>query len=116
MDNQNRENFRLSRTLCRRKNLAVEAYAPNADLNRTMVETVLADLDLASTFAEIAATSENVDTRNRNRANARKAFCAIRDDLLPRCSLDKSQGVEIDRKLRELRSRLKKLGENPARL
>lgn len=112
MDNQNRENFRLSRTLGRRKNLAVDAYTLNADLNRTMVETVLADLDLALTLAEIASTSENVDTRNRNRANAREAFLAIQDKMLPRCSPGESERLTIYRKLRDLQTRLKQLGEN----
>ena len=114
MDNQDRENLRLSRILGRGKNLAVDAYTLNADLNRAMAETMLADLDLALTFAEIASTSEDVDTRNRNRANARKAFLAIRDDLLPGCSLDEYQQREIHRKLRELQYRLKQLGETLA--
>lgn len=43
-----------------------------------------------------------------------KTFLAIRDDMLPRCSLDEYQQREIHRKLRELQYRLKQLGENLA--
>jgi hypothetical protein len=81
------------------------------DVNRTAIETVLADLDLALTFAHIGATAGNSDTRNRNRGNARHAFLKIRDELLPMCSPDDFQRAVIDGKLTELQGRLEHLGE-----
>jgi hypothetical protein len=71
-----------------------------------------ADLELGLTFADISVTSQDAETRNRSRDNARIAFFAIRDELLPRCSLDESQQATIYRKLCELRSRLEQLGEH----
>ena len=81
-----------------------------------MVETLFADLELALTFTDIAATSQNAETRDRNRKHARKAFLAIRDELLPRCVLDEPQRDAIYGKLRELRSRLERLSEHLGRL
>ena len=72
------------------------------DLNRTRVDTVLADLQVAATFADIAETSNDAATRKRNRDNVKKAVHDIREVLLPRCSPDDSQRADIDRKLGEL--------------
>jgi len=81
------------------------------DLNDVAIQTVLADLELALTFAAIAETSENTETRERNRMNARRAFFTIRDVLLPRCWPTESQRHDIGHKLYELRCRLERLGE-----
>lgn len=114
MDNQARENFRLSRTLGRGKNLAVDAYTLNADLNRTMVETMLADLDLALTFAEIASTSEDVTREIETALTPVRLSWRYAMICCPDLLLDESQQREIHRKLRELQYRLKQLGENLA--
>jgi hypothetical protein len=82
-----------------------------ADLNRTKIDLIFTDLEVAFAFAALAATSENPDTRNRNRANACKAYCQIRDKLLPLCTPNDSQRAEIERKLGELRRCLERLGE-----
>ncbi len=81
------------------------------ELNNTKVETVLADLELALTMVEIAGTSADPEIRKRDRANGRKAYFQIRDKLLPLCSPDDAQRREIDRKLKDLRTRLEGLGE-----
>ena len=82
-----------------------------SDLNQTRVETVLADLKVALTFADIAETSSDTATRKRNRENVKKAIHDIRDVLLPLCSPDESQSAEIDRKLGELQQRLERWDE-----
>ena len=50
-------------------------------VNRTRVQTILADLQLALTFAAVAETSSRPDTQIRNFANARDALFVIRDRL-----------------------------------
>ena len=82
------------------------------DLNQTLVEILLTDLELAFAFSDIAVTSQDAETRNQNRENAREAFYAIKDEMLPRCSLNESEKIKIYGKLRELRSRLEQLGEH----
>jgi hypothetical protein len=83
----------------------------NADVNRTALETLMADLELALTFVHTAETSANPETRSRNRNNARTAFLKIRDELLPLCSPDDASRAQIDTKFADLRKRLEALGE-----
>jgi hypothetical protein len=82
-----------------------------ADLNRTKIDLIFTDLEVAFTFAALAATSENPDTRNRNRANSRKAYLAIRDKLLPLSNPNDSERAKIIGRLGELRRCLERLGE-----
>jgi hypothetical protein len=82
------------------------------DVNRVQIETVLADLELGLTFADRALGTDNPETCARNRANAREAYFKIHDEFLSRCSPDDSERARIDDKLRELRRRLKRLGES----
>jgi hypothetical protein len=88
-----------------------DALKLQSDLNRTKIDLIFTDLELAFTFAASAASSENPDTRNRNRANARKAYFQIRDKLLPLSSPDDSERAQIVWKLRELQRCLERLGE-----
>jgi hypothetical protein len=85
-----------------------------AELDRTKIEIVFTDLEVAFSFAALAATFENPDTRNRNRVNARKAYFQIRDKLLPLCNPTTSERAEIVEKLEELRGCLERLGEKIA--
>lgn len=85
--------------------------ARSVDVNRAAIETVLADLELALTFAQTAAISTNPATRDRNRSNASEAFVKIRDELLPLCHADDAQYAEIEGKLHELKLRLRRLGQ-----
>jgi len=84
------------------------------ELNRTQIDLIFADLELAFTFAASAAASENPDTRNCNRAHALKAYFHIRDKLLPLCTPNDSQRAEIERKLAELQRCLERLSEKSA--
>jgi hypothetical protein len=81
-----------------------------SDLNRTRVETILSDLQVALTFAEIAETSRDAATRKRNRSHVRKAVRQIQDIFLPSCSPDTSQRTEIDRILGQLQQQLERWG------
>jgi hypothetical protein len=89
---------------------AMDKSKLKADLNRTRVEFLLTELELAFTFAAVAETSANAETRKRNRDNARKTFRSI-SKLLALCSPDDSQRAEINGKLRELQHRLELFGE-----
>jgi hypothetical protein len=85
-----------------------------AELDRTKIEIVFTDLKVALEFADLAATSENAERRNRNRAHARKAYLDIRDKLLPLCNPTTLERAEIVEKLVELRHCLERLGEKIA--
>jgi hypothetical protein len=85
-----------------------------AEANRTKVATVLADLELALTFAATAGSSDNPETRARNREHARKAYFTIRDHLLSMCSPAAPERAQIDQKLLALRHQLERLGKKCA--
>lgn len=84
---------------------------PEVKINQANVQTVLADLELALTFAAMAKTSDNPETQERNRNHARDAYLTITKKLMPLCSPDDREQAEIQTKLRELRRRLEDAGE-----
>ena len=83
-----------------------------ARFRRSGAEFVLADLELAFTFLDIANTSQVADTACRNQENARAAYDTVLR-FLPRSvaalSVAERQGVQD--KLADLKSRLQELGE-----
>ena len=83
----------------------------HADVNQAAIELVLADLEVALTFAHSARASSDAETRSRNRLNAREAFFKIRDELLPLYSPDNSSRAEIEKRMTALREQLEALGE-----
>jgi len=80
------------------------------DINRPEVDFLRAELLTARTLSNIALRSMSEEKRNRNQANARKAYDAILR-FLPRSNLDVEQAAEIKSKLEELESDLRLLGE-----
>lgn len=82
-----------------------------SQLNTTRIQTVCADLDLALTFVDVAASSSHPEVRKRNCENARKAFFTVRDQFLPACALDDAERTTIETKLNQLRAGLEQLGE-----
>jgi hypothetical protein len=92
----------------------MDTFKLKADLDRTKIDLIFADLDLAFTFADSAATSENPNTRDRNRAHASKAYFQIRDKFLPLSNPNASERAQIERRLGELRLSLERLGEKIA--
>jgi hypothetical protein len=77
----------------------------SSSLNKTGVEFLIADLDLALTFLEVADGSLNLETKQRNHRNARNAYDTV-VRLLPGVRPEKVQRVEIDQKLKLLKTRL----------
>ena len=73
-------------------------------------EASVSDLDLALVFAEIAACSDSSETRSRNLANACDTYFQLRDEPCV-YAVNDWQRVEIEARLRNLRSRLEFLGE-----
>lgn len=72
-------------------------------------ESSVSDLDLALVFAEIAAVSDSREIRIRNQANACNTYFQMRDEP---CAYSADwQRVEIEARLRKLRSCLELLGE-----
>jgi hypothetical protein len=78
--------------------------------NRLGVQFLLIDLGLALTFLNIASTSGNLETAQRNWRNARKAHDAVLH-LLPRLTTTNEEFQLIDEKLSALRLRLEAFGE-----
>jgi len=86
--------------------------AQQASFRRTGAEFIIADLDLAFTFLDIASTSRVADTACRNQENARTAYdMVIR--FLPRsiAALSVAERQTVQDKLTDLKSRLEELGE-----
>lgn len=74
-------------------------------------ESSVSDLDLALVFAEVAAVSDSAVTRNRNLANACDIYLRLSEEPCV-YAVNAWQRVEIEARLRNLRSRLEFLGES----
>ncbi len=82
------------------------------DLGRTIFDAhrmgaafLLADLDLAMTFLDVAATSDKRKSSQRNQKNARTAYDTVLR-FLPRLSLTAVETSAIHEKVSALRIRL----------
>lgn len=73
--------------------------------NRLGVELLFTDCDLAMTFLDVAANSQNPAAVQRNVENARKAYEAILRHM-PKLILTAAEDQEIRSKLSELKRRL----------
>ncbi len=80
------------------------------DINRTSVELLLIDADVALTFISIAETAEGRETVERNIHNARKAHDSIQH-LRVRYILTDTQTKTLNSRVLEVRRRLEALGE-----
>ncbi len=80
-----------------------------AQSNRIGLEFLLADLDLAQTFLNVAEVTAVEDARTRNRENAREAYQTVLR-LLPRIDLSLEDKEELNRRLLALKNRLQELG------
>ena len=73
---------------------------------------VLVELDLGATFCELALSTQNVENKERNTRNGRKAFdSAIH--YLQRVSPDGTEQSFINEKLSRLNELLERLGVTP---
>ena len=90
------------------------ADAPQVgDWRRVGAEFIIADLQLAFTFLEIARTSWVTETVRRNQKNARTAYDAVLR-FLPRSlsAFSAAEQKDMESKLGELKRLLEELGEN----
>ena len=74
------------------------------------VEFLLIDLDTALTFMDVAETTGNEETRQRNFQNARTAYDSILQ-LMQKVTLDDAQNEAIRKKLTLVRTRLEAVGQ-----
>jgi hypothetical protein len=90
-----------------------ETQKGKARSRRSGDEFITVDIELAFTFLEIGRTSTVPGTAMRNRKNARRAYEFILR-LLPRsiASFSVPEQMALHRRLEELKSRLKHLGES----
>jgi hypothetical protein len=90
-----------------------ETQKAKAGSRRSGAEFIMVDVDLAFTFLEVARTSTVPGTAKRNQKNARRAYDSILQ-LLPRsiATFSVPEQMALHRKLEELKSRLKYLGES----
>ena len=80
------------------------------DSNRIGIQFLFTDLDVASSFLTVAATSGDLANKQRNWKNARIAHDAIRH-LLPRLMPSDEELLLLNERLYALRLRLQALGE-----
>jgi hypothetical protein len=81
------------------------------ELNAVSVDVLKTDLNTALTFARIAQNSkDDPEKKNRNQANARKAYDTVLD-YQKRLELTDKDKLDISEKLRVLRSAVTALGE-----
>ena len=73
-------------------------------------EFLRVDLDTASTFMDIADTTGNEETRQRNFQNARNAYDAVLS-LMEKSTLDDAQKEALRAKLILLKTRLEAVGQ-----
>ena len=90
-----------------------ETPKAKAGSRRSGAEFIMVDVELAFTFLEVARTSTVPATAKRNQKNARTAYDSILR-LLPRsiAAFSVAEQMALHRKLEELKSRLKHLGES----
>jgi hypothetical protein len=73
-------------------------------------ESSVSDLDVALVFAEIAVLSDSPVTRSRNLANACNIYLQLRDERAPIPQVT-GNALRLEARLRNLRSRLERLGK-----
>jgi len=81
-----------------------------SSVSNNAFEFLVTDLDTALTFMDIAESSDNAATKQRNHANARRAHDVV-VRLMQNLSLDANQRDVLAQKLALLKSRLQNAGE-----
>lgn len=75
------------------------------DSNKAGVEFLMAELDTAMTFLDVAETTSSEENRSRNCGNARIAYETVMR-MRERVLLDGGQSQALDQKLADVRKRL----------
>ena len=81
------------------------------DANEAMVEFLKADLDLAMTLVEIAASASEAERMERCYGDARKAYDTIRR-MMNHVDLSKAEEAYILERLAKLKATLERVGES----
>lgn len=77
-------------------------------LTRAAVEFCLTDLEVALTMMDVARSTNNAETRARNRVHAHRALQTVLHHL-SRLELTQSERQQVDAKVRELEARLREV-------
>ena len=85
-------------------------FLRSSDPNTASIEFLLADLETALTFMDVAETSDDPKIKQRNYTNARVAYDTV-VRLLPKVKPTSSQQQAIDERLTLLRARLEAVGQ-----
>ena len=80
------------------------------DLNRSGVEFLITDLQVASTFMEVAEASRLEETKYRNHQNARHAYDSV-VVFLQKLAINSRERQTIEANLALLKARLEAAGE-----
>jgi hypothetical protein len=81
-----------------------------SDLNNTGVEFLIIELDLASTFLDIADASRLEETKCRNHKNARRAYDTVLA-FLPKLTMNEVERQLMESRLTLLKTRLEAVRE-----
>lgn len=76
-----------------------------SETEKTFIELLLTDLDVAMTFLNVANTTQSKETARRNYENAQRAYDQV-VGILQAVTLSDEQQALFDRKLSLLKSRL----------
>lgn len=91
--------------------LAQKSRALRQESKRIFTDFLLTEVEVASTFASAAvAEGNNAAKRKRNQQSARKAYDAVQY-FLKRVEISESAKAQITPRLRQLKSTLRKAGE-----
>jgi len=82
-----------------------------SNANQAIVDFLKIELSLALTFADLAFTTSDPGTRDRNTANAKKAYETV-SAKLPKIELSAAEAAQVQKGLERLKSALRSLGEN----
>jgi hypothetical protein len=86
-----------------------ESWQRIEQANRIGIDFLVADLDVGLTFLQIADVTRSPATRTRDLDKALQVYRTVKS-LLPRLFLSADDGKVINRKLAELRLKLKQAG------
>lgn len=89
-----------------------ENATPREARTAVHVDFVLSELDLGATFCEIALSTQDEKTKERNVRNARKAYKTALH-LFQRLSLGSAEQAHFEEKALRLKGLFERLGLNP---
>jgi hypothetical protein len=89
-----------------------ENATPREACTAAHIDFVLSELDLGATFCEVALSTQDEETKERNIRNARKAYNSALH-FLQRLSLGSAEEARIEEKALRLKGLFERLGLDP---